>query len=452
MKAIGIDIGTTTVCGIVIDAENGKVLNVETLANDSLIEGETYEWIQNPERIWELVQKLYQEFTGTYQDICSVGLTGQMHGIVYTDEDGQSVSPLYTWQDESGNELSEDGKTFVAHFIEETGYFIASGYGMATYYYHMKKGLIPEKASCICTIYDYIGMKLTGRNAPLLTPSSAASLGCFNLKEIVFEKRALLEAGIRADILPDIENGYVVLGKTKEGIPVGAGIGDNQASVLGSVKNARSSVLINVGTGSQVSVGVDHYVKAEHVELRPLINGDYILVGSGLCGGRAYAALENFFRRTVTELTGIDPGAMYGKMAEMLEKGNANNYDLKINTRFCGTRENPNLTGGISNLRLDNFTPEALIEGVQRGIAEELVTFYRSMRQQGAGKPLCLVGSGNGIRKNPHLRKTFESIFGMKMQIPVHKEEAAYGAALYAMAAAGIYENIEDAQQLICYL
>ena len=42
MKAIGIDVGTTTVCGIVMDAENGKIVDVQTLSNDSVIKGESF--------------------------------------------------------------------------------------------------------------------------------------------------------------------------------------------------------------------------------------------------------------------------------------------------------------------------------------------------------------------------------------------------------------------------
>ena len=48
MKAIGIDVGTTTVCGIVMDAENGKIVDVQTLSNDSVIKGESFEWLQDP--------------------------------------------------------------------------------------------------------------------------------------------------------------------------------------------------------------------------------------------------------------------------------------------------------------------------------------------------------------------------------------------------------------------
>ena len=103
MKAVGIDIGTTTICGIVIDTESGEVLDVKTLSNDAVMQGEAFERLQDPEKILRLVQRMYYEFLGRYRDICSIGLTGQMHGIVFIDENGLAVSPLYTWQDESGN-------------------------------------------------------------------------------------------------------------------------------------------------------------------------------------------------------------------------------------------------------------------------------------------------------------------------------------------------------------
>ncbi|MDY3250353.1 MAG: FGGY family carbohydrate kinase [Candidatus Choladocola sp.] len=453
MKAMGIDIGTTTVCGIVIDAETGHVLDVATLNNDSSIQGQPYAWEQDPERIWQLVQQMYRHFLTRYTDICSIGLTGQMHGMVYTDENGQAVSSLYTWQDERGNEAEADGRKYVEHLSEITGYPMATGFAAATHYFHVKNHMVPENAKHFCTIHDYIGMKLTGEKAPVSTTSDCASFGCFDLEKLDFDRDAFAKAGMDPSILPRCEKGYVLVGRTPEGIPVGAGIGDNQASVIGSVKDAANSVLVNVGTGSQISTGVDHFIRARHVELRPLAGDSYILAGSSLCGGRAYAALEQFLRRTVALMTSREPSEkLYGKMADVLEKRGVENSLLTVNTRFCGTRENPEITGSLTNLTLDSFSPEELILGVLGGIAEELVTFHRHMLEQGARKPLYLTGSGNGLRMNPYLRKIFENIFGMEMQIPVHKEEAAYGAALYAMTAAGIYPTLEAAQQLITYL
>lgn len=452
MKAIGIDIGTTTVCGIVMDAADGRVLAVQTLPNDSVIKGESFEWLQDPERIWKLVEKLYREFIGQYSDICSIGLTGQMHGIVYTDKNGKAVSPLYTWQDERGHEKMPDGRTYVERLSQETGYHMATGFGLTTHYYQMKNDLVPEGAAHFCTIHDYMAMRLTGRKEPLVSASDAASHGCFDLEKLCYDTEAIARAGIDVSLLPQSESGCVLVGKTPEGIPVGAGIGDNQASFLGSVRNNVESVLINVGTASQVSAGVAHYVPTKEAELRTLTGNSYILVGSSLCGGRAYAAMEKFLRQAVIDMTGEDPGNLYGKMGEVLARRGTKPGSLTFNTRFCGTRENPELTGGVGNLRLENFTPEEFIFGVLGGVAEELVTFHKTMLAEGACAPKYLIGSGNAIRFNEHFQRIFEDIYGMKMQIPVHREEAAYGAALYAMTAAGVYETIEQAQELIAYL
>ncbi len=42
-----------------------------------------------------------------------IGFTGQMHGMLYVDASGMAVSPLYTWQDGSGEIPLEDGRTCV---------------------------------------------------------------------------------------------------------------------------------------------------------------------------------------------------------------------------------------------------------------------------------------------------------------------------------------------------
>ena len=452
MKAIGIDVGTTTVCGIVMDAENGKIVDVQTLSNDSVINGESFEWLQDPNRIWELVHQMYQDFLGKHSDICSIGLTGQMHGIVYIDAEGHSVGPLYTWQDERGNLEMEDGKTYAEYLTEQTGRPMATGFGITTHYYNKKHGIVPEGAVGMCTIHDYVGMRLTGRKTPLLSASDGASLGCFDLENLCFDEAALERIGIEKTMVPQCEKGCVLIGKTPEGIPVGAAIGDNQASVIGSVRDMADSLLVNVGTSSQISVSVDRYVKTKAVDLRPLCDDRYIFVGAGLCGGRAYAALERFFRQVVQTMTGEDPGVLYGKMGALLEKRGMKPGRLSVDTRFCGTRANPELTGGIKNLGLDNFTPEEFTYGVLGGIVEELATFYKEIQEYGVPKPKYLIGSGNAIRMNEYLRMVFEDVFGMKVQIPVHKEEAAYGSALYAMTAAGIYPTLDEAQKLITYM
>ena len=37
MQALGIDIGTTSICGVILDAQSGTVLRVENRKNDSFL-------------------------------------------------------------------------------------------------------------------------------------------------------------------------------------------------------------------------------------------------------------------------------------------------------------------------------------------------------------------------------------------------------------------------------
>ena len=43
-----------------------------------------------------------------------------------------------------------------------------------------------------------------------------------------------------------------------------------------------------------------------------------------------------------------------------------------------------------------------------------------------------MIGSGNALRKNPHLCRIFEDTFGMPLILSQNEEEAACGAAIYA--------------------
>ena len=174
MKIIGMDIGTTSICGIVFDTVSQNIIASKTLPNNSFIKTEnSYEKIQNPEIIIDTVNEILDGFYS--EDISAIGFSGQMHGIVYTDENSDAVSPLYIWQDERAAKEYINGKSY-AEFL---GCF--AGYGLATDFYNEKNGLVPENAKYICTIADYAVMKLCGTKKPLVHITNAASLGCFDL-------------------------------------------------------------------------------------------------------------------------------------------------------------------------------------------------------------------------------------------------------------------------------
>lgn len=425
MKVIGIDIGTTGICGVLLDAETGEVLRSYTENSDAFIQTENeWERIQSVDRIMDIAKSILSKLFS--EGVASIGITGQMHGILYFDKNGQAVSPLYTWQDRRANLPYGDST-----YAEQLGTRV--GYGCATDFYNRVNGLVPKDAVGFCTIYDYLAMQLCQSKAPLLHTTSAASFGCFDICKRCFTNGAKTR----------VTDEYALAGKYR-GIPVSVGIGDNQASVLSTLTD-EDSALLNVGTGSQISVLSDRVVFAEGIEARPYFENKYLLVGAALCGGRAYALLKDFYKRVYSYREPLSDGEVYALMDQMAKTGE---HTLTVDTRFSGTREDTSVRGGIFGISTENFTPEALLRGVLSGMVDELYAMYEKMGKRTHG----LVGSGNGIRHNAHLVRCAEQRFGAKMRIPAHTEEAAVGAALYGAVCAGVYQSIAEAQKNIRFL
>ncbi|MBR3999257.1 MAG: hypothetical protein IKI93_13060, partial [Clostridia bacterium] len=436
MLGIGIDIGTTTICGVLFDDEQHAVLKSVTHPNDSfIVYPEKWKKRQDPVRILAVVYEILDELSEEGRAVSVIGLTGQMHGIVYIDSGGNAVSELYTWQDGSGEERMEQGESYAECLGRLTGYPMATGYGLVTHFYNIKTRSVPEKARKICTIQDYIGIRLTERKEPLVHVSDAASFGGFSIQHGEFDRSALKAAEIDVAILPEITDEQAILG-TYRGIPVTTAIGDNQASFLGAVQDTGNSLLVNIGTGSQISVMTTSTEATENTEIRPFLKGSYLLVGSSLCGGRAYAALERFFRSYAVEL-GMPEESQYDTMNRLAEQvyHMTSEEKLEVATTFYGTRRNPNLRGSIRNLAIDNLTPAHMIAGFLEGTVSELYQLYTEMKTVLPERPSILIGSGNGLRKNRVWRDMASELFGMELHLTVHQEEASCGAAIFGLKA-----------------
>ena len=81
--AVGIDIGTTTICACAVDADSGKVLETWTREHGSIQGSMEWEKLQSPEEILTAVFWILEDVKRKYAGIAGIGLTGQMHGILY---------------------------------------------------------------------------------------------------------------------------------------------------------------------------------------------------------------------------------------------------------------------------------------------------------------------------------------------------------------------------------
>lgn len=426
MYAIGIDVGTTSICGILMNSADGKIEKVLTCENNSFIKSDKpWEKIQSTEIILENVLDILDSLTDTYQ-IGAIGISGQMHGIVYCDKNGIAVSPLFIWQDERGNQPYKNGKSYAG----QLGSF--AGYGLVTDFYNRDNNLVPKDAVSVCSIGDYIGMRICKNTMPVMHITNAASFGCFDTTNNKFT----LDNGM----LPMVTDKFKIIGEYKKAKVISA-IGDNQASFMGAVSGEMP--LVNVGTGSQVSYLSKDSVTGENIESRPYDGNSFLVVGSALCGGRAFALLERFFASVLEMATGKKCDSLYPQLDAMLTR--TKSTDMTADTRFCGTRSDPSVRASFANISENNFTAADMTVAMLNAIAKELHSMY-------AGKSCSkIVCSGNGIRKNAALQRVVSEIFGAEIIIPRYTEEASYGAALAALTAVGEFDSLSCAQKLIKY-
>lgn len=428
MYLLGIDIGTTTICGVVV--KDGKVLSSVTKKNDSNISGSAvWEKLQNPDRIRETALSIVSELLEKFPDVARIGVTGQMHGILYLNQDGLPVSPLYTWQDNRGMQPFDKQETYALHLSHLTGYPLATGFGIVTHYYNQQNHAVPENAAVFCTIHDYIAMVLAGQTKPVTEASDAASLGIFDIACGCFDTDALVAAGIDASLLPPLTSVPCI--GSYHGIPVYVAIGDNQASFLGATAGDLQAMLVNMGTGGQFCVHTKTYLTCPGLETRPFPLGGYLITGSSLCGGRAYALLEQFWTQAVEMVNSSPAVSCYDAMDRLLSSATKPANLPVITPLFQGTRSEPHLKGSITGLSTENFTPLHFTWAMLEGMAEELFGMYQNYLTAG-GAPGTLVGSGNGLRKNRHLQQCVSEKFGIPLRLSDCEEEAATGAALFA--------------------
>lgn len=443
---LGIDIGTTSISAAVLDIKNKTNIETYTIDNAAGIKSSTPCFNeQNPMIIYDKVIKLVELIVTGYPGIKAIGVTGQMHGIVYIDKKGEAVSPLVTWQDKRADEILENSCTYCDKIFEVTNKRVYTGFGFATHYYNILNQLVPLDAYSFCSIMDFIVMKLTNQYRPLIHVSVAASFGLFDTKTLSFDKESILKLGMDNIALPDVTDEFFITGNYKN-IPVAVAIGDNQASFIGTVENLDDTVLVNIGTGSQISFASDFCATDDRLELRPLFNDKYILCGSALCGGAAYALLESFFRSYV-KASNSDNSLQYDTLNKLAyDAYKHNKKPLTVNTLFSGKRSNPNMKGSILNITRENFTPGQLALGFITGICKELYDFMPVNTEK-----KLIVASGNAVRKIPVMKQVIEDMFGLPVQVSYNKEEAAVGAALFSAIAANVVKNIYESSAFISY-
>jgi sedoheptulokinase len=471
---IGLDLGTTTVTGLLLDAGRGEVLRLAQRRNDAAITpARPTRAEQDPHRVRALALEVLAELATGHQ-VAGIALTGQMHGLLCVDAAGQPLTPLISWQDQRTSEPLPGGRTALDQLHtrlagldwRENGCPIQHGYGAATLYWLMLHDALPAATHRACTIADWLAGQLAGE-VPVTDPTFAASWGVYNLLAGAWNGGLFERLGLDASLFPTVRPSGEQLGGLaphlareiglRPGLPIFNPLGDTQASFLGASlppagqgghtspppaggteggQTAASTIFFNLGTGGQICWIVPDYERpTAAVETRPLLPGRYLRVGASLCGGAAYAWLNRTVRDWLAEFgTALEEDAVYERL-NALAAACDDTRSLRVRTTFLGVRGDPAApagatvqSGAIEGIGLEGMHLGSLARATLAGIVDELYDLYRTHAGAGSGRAQ-IVASGGGVRKNPPLPGLIEARFGLPVHVPPQRETAALGAA-----------------------
>lgn len=429
-QALAIDIGTSKITLVQFEISSMEVIQTVTEANSSqisLTDATMHE--QDPKVIWTIVQRLLLQIT-LRSSIQFISITGQMHGILLLDGEGNPHTNLITWRD-GRNKVNPVGKDYKG----ENGCLVQRGYGGSTLA-ALHSSLPSLDSLQVCTIASFIMGKLCGCFS--IDETMAASLGLYDIRRKRWNREQIEQLGIPLSLFPPVIPSSVRVGTLlmpvasqlalSDSVVVCSPIGDNQASFIGSSGFCQAGV-INIGTGGQISVPTQEVTDTPSIEIRPLPKKGYLQVYSSLCGGWAYVYLKEFCKDVLTRFgVTVSDKVLYEKLDQLALASDAES-GLFVDTQFLGGREKADTLGSIRQINTHNLTLSNLSRGFLEGIVREL---HPAGIRTDSMK--FLVASGNAVRKSPVMASLIEAEFGCPVMFAPFLEEAAIGSILSCAA------------------
>jgi sedoheptulokinase len=439
---LGLDLGTSKTAAV-LAAADGTVLAAVSQPHHAALAAPAGHAEQDPEaharQVWSVISQLPRPLR---QRVAAIGVTGQMHGVLLLDHEARPVSPLVTWQDDRCRAAPD----WLPRLAARTGHPLRAGYGCTTLAWLVAQGGAPAQTAAAATLHDWLVARLCGAHRPATDPTDAASWGLYDLATGTWDAAAVAAAGIPAAWLPAVQPcgslaGHLTRHLAEElhlppGCPVAVAIGDNQASLLATLRDPEHELALTLGTGGQLSAvlpaGTPLPPATPGCEYRPFPGGRYAAVAAALCGGAAWAWLADSATTWALDL-GLTPPPRDALFARLNELGLAADHTLPVSPRFAGERFAPAERGTIGGLPAMGLHLGPLARGLAQGIVANLRDMLPPAVRAGRTH---LVGSGNALRRNPLLQHVAAAEFGLPLYLPSASEEAASGAAALAAALA----------------
>lgn len=451
---LGIDISTTGAKALLTDVDGSVVASATTPLTLSTPRPLWSE--QHPHDWWEgvvhSIRHVLAEGGATSSDIAAIGLTGQMHGLVLLDEQGQVLRPAILWNDQRTGRQCDEIRARIGkeRLIQITGNDALTGFtAPKILWVQQNEPEIYARTRHILLPKDYIRYRLTGEYA--VDRAGGAGTLLFDLKRRTWSEEVCNALEIPSAWLPPTFEGPEITGYVSAtaaaetgvaaGTPVVGGGGDQAAGAVGVGAVQPGIVSLALGTSGVVFATVESPLIEPEGRLHAFchaVPGRWHFMGVMLSA----AGSLQWYRDTLAR--DADFNALIAE-AEAIAPGSDGLLFLPYLTGERTPYPDPFARGafvGLTNRHRRAHMTRALLEGVAFGIKDS----FTLIQQSGLGQIEQVRISGGGA-KSPLWRQIIADVLNVELVTVNTTEGAAYGAALLAAVGAGFYPDVSTACQ-----
>lgn len=450
--ALGIDVSTTATKALVIDSE-GAVVAVASSSYGYDIPRPM--WTEQDPLLWwdaavEAIGQALADGDVTGADIEAVGMTGQMHGSVLLDAEGDVVRPAILWNDQRTEAECEEIRRRVGRqrLIEVTGNDALTGFTAPKLLWVANNE--PENWARVRTILlpkDYVRFRLTGERCVDVAGGSGTML--FDLAARTWSEEILEALGIDPSLCPPTFEGSAVTGAVsaeaatatglREGTPVVGGGGDQSANAVGVGAVDSSVVALSLGTSGVVFAAADTPTVDAEARVQSFchaVPGRWHMMGVMLSAAGSLRWLRD----------SLAPDVDFGDLVNGAAEIPAGSDGLIFLPYLTGERTphpDPKARGAFVGLTVGHdlrHMTRAVLEGVAFGLKDGLDL----MGDAGVPPPNSIRASGGGTR-SALWRRILADVLDVGIETVSTEEGAAYGAALLALVGSGEFETVDAA-------
>ncbi|RMG38862.1 MAG: xylulokinase [Planctomycetota bacterium] len=459
---IGIDIGTSGTKTLAI-RDNGQILATATAAYP--LSSPRPGWSeQDPEHWWQATVKTVRKLLATKafrpDEVAGIGLSGQMHGSVFLDRDGNVIRPAILWNDQRTAAECEQieqvagGRDALIRLVANpalTGFTAPKILWLRNHeprnFRRVRKVLLPK---------DYVRYRLSGTFATEVSDASGTLL--LDVANRRWSDELLSKLELDADLLPPVFESEDVTAELSaaaarrlglpKGVPIVGGGGDQAAGAVGNGIVKRGIISATMGTSGVV------FAHSDELQIDPqgrvhtfchAVRGKWHVMGVVLSAGGSLQWFRNQLGseeiRKARRLK-VDPYVLLTEMAEAVPAGSEGLYFLPYLTGERTPHADPYARAawiGLSLRHGKGHLVRAVIEGATYAMRDSLEII------RGMNVPVREIRLSGGGARSPFWRQLQADVYGSTVATINAEEGPAFGAALLAAAGTGAYRNVAQA-------